>query len=105
MKNLKLTKPIAFIDIETTGLNTQQDRIIEICVIKIHPSGAEEILNSIINPKIPIPIESTQIHGIKDVDVEGKPTFNEFAKELINFIVNCDLGGFGTKFDLSFLES
>ena len=105
MTSLQLTRPIAFIDIETTGLNTQQDRIVEICVIKIHPDGAEETLNSVINPNIPIPIESTQIHGITDTEVKGKPTFEEFAQKLIDFIDDCDLGGFGTKFDLSVLES
>lgn len=105
MTKLKLTRPIAFIDIETTGLNPQQDKIIEICVIKIYPDGTEEILNSVINPNIPIPIESTQIHGMTDADVVGKPTFKEFAQKLIDFIEGCDLGGFGTKFDLSFLES
>ena len=105
MTSLQLTRPIAFIDIETTGLNAQQDRIVDICVIKIHPNGAEEILNSFTNPNIPIPIESTQIHRITDADVKGKPTFEEFAKKLVDFIEDCDLGGFETKFDLSFLES
>lgn len=105
MTNLQLTRPIAFIDIETTGLNTQQDRIVDICIIKIHPDGTEEMLNSVINPSIPIPIESTQIHGITDTDVIGKPTFREFAQKIIDFIDNCDLGGFGTKFDLLVIES
>jgi len=105
MKNLQLIRPIAFIDIETTGMNPRQDRIVELCIIKVHPDGREEILSSVINPAMQIPIESTQVHGITNEDVKGKPTFNEFAKQLINFIDNCDLGGFGTKFDLSFLES
>jgi DNA polymerase-3 subunit epsilon len=105
MTSLQLTRPIAFIDIETTGLNTQQDRIVDICITKIRPNGAEETLNSVINPNIPIPIESTQIHGITDTDVKGKPTFEEFAQKIIDFIDDCDLGGFGTKFDLSVLES
>ena len=69
MTSLQLTRPIAFIDIETTGLDKQKDRIIDICIIKIHPNGTEETLNSIINPNTPIPIESTQIHGITDADV------------------------------------
>lgn len=105
MTNLQLTRPIAFIDIETTGLNPQQDRIVEICIIKVHPNGTEETLSSVINPAMQISIESTKIHGITNDGVKGKPTFNEFAQQLINFIDNCDLGGFGTKFDLSFLES
>jgi len=105
MTSLQLTRPIAFIDIETTGLNKQQDRVVEICIIKIHPDGAEEMLNSVINPNMPIPIESTKIHGITDAEVKGKPTFEEFAKKVIDFIEDCDLGGFGTEFDLSILES
>ena len=105
MTNLQLTRPIAFIDIETTGLNKQEDRIVDICIIKIHPDGKEETLNSLINPDMPIPVESMQIHGITDDDVKGKPIFKEFAKKAIDFIDNCDLGGFGTKFDLSVLES
>lgn len=103
--NLSLQRPIAFIDIETTGLNKQQDRIVDICIIKIHPDGTEEMLNSVINPNIPIPIGATQVHGITDADVKGKPTFNEFAQRLIDFIDKCDLGGFGAEFDLSILES
>lgn len=104
MTNLQLTRPIVFIDLETTGTNKQQDRIVEICVIKINPNGTEETLKSVINPKIPIPVESIQIHGIKDIDVQGMPTFEEFSKKLIDFIEGCDLGGFGTNFDLTVLE-
>lgn len=105
MTNLKLTRPIAFIDIETTGTNQQQDKIVEICIIKINPDGTEEILDSLIDPKISIPLEATNVHGIKDVDVKGKPTFEEFAKRLIDFIGDCDIGGFSTRFDLTVLES
>ena len=61
MKGLSLSKPIAFIDLETTGLNTQRDRIVDISVIKIYPDGHEESLTSMINPCIPIPIEATNL--------------------------------------------
>jgi len=105
MTNLQLTRPIAFIDTETTGLNNQEHRIVDICITKILPDGKEETLNSLINPTIPIPVESTEIHGITDADVQGKPTFKEFAQKIIDFIENCDLCGFNIKFDLSFLES
>ena len=106
MKNLKLTRPIAFLDIETTGVNKQNDRVIDICIIKIFPDGREEILDSLINPEIPIPSEATEINGIKDIDVQGKPTFKEFAPKIINFIDNCDLCGFNIiGFDLHLLES
>lgn len=106
MTNLRLTRPIAFIDVETTGLNTQQDRIIDISFIKMHPDGRQESLNFMINPCIPISAESTRIHGITDADVAGKPAFQEFASQILNFIQDCDLGGFGiSKFDLMVLEA
>ncbi len=104
MTNLSLIRPIAFIDIETTGLNTQLDRIVEISIIKIHPDEKEELLSSRINPEIPIPIETTKIHGITNADVEGKPTFKEFAMQISQFLEGCDLCGFGLKFDLTVLE-
>jgi len=102
---LKITKPFAIIDVETTGLNLQEDHIVDICITKIFPKGNEETLNSLINPLINIPIESTEIYGITNNDVEGKPTFKEFAQKIIDFINNCDLCGFQIKFDLSLLES
>ena len=106
MTNLKLTRPIVFIDIETTGLDSREGhRIVEICLIKINPDGTEETLSSLINPVMQIPLEATKIHGITNENVKGKPTFNELAPKIISFIDNCDIGGFGTKFDLGFLEA
>ena len=106
MTDLQLTRPIAFIDIETTGVNPQQDRIIEIGIIKIHPDGREEFLSSLINPDISIPPDAIKIHGITDADVTGKPYFREFASQLLEFIKDCDLGGFAiNKFDLPLLEA
>lgn len=106
MKKLNLKRPIAVIDIETTGINKQNDRIIEICITKVFPDGKEETLSSLINPEIPIPSDATEIHGIKDTDVQGKPTFKEFAPRIISFIDNCDWCGFNViGFDLSFIES
>ena len=104
MKGLELTRPLAVIDIETTGLNKQEDRIVDICITKILPDGQEETLKSLINPTIPIPLEATDIHGIKDDDVQGKPTFKEFAQKIIDFFDGCDLCGYGVSFDLAFLE-
>ncbi len=106
MTNLHLERPIAFIDLETTGLNTEQDRIVDICITKVNVDGTEESLSSLINPGMPIPVESTQIHGITDADIKDKPTFQGFAPKVIRFIENCDIGGFGvSKFDLFVLES
>lgn len=105
MAELNLTRPIAFFDIESTGTNTQQDRIVEISVIKINPQGKEEFLSSIINPEIPIPQEAIEIHGITNEEVVGKPIFKDFAQELFEFLKDCDIGGFYmSKFDLPLLE-
>lgn len=99
--NLNLTKPIAFFDLETTGLNIASDRIVEISVIKIMPNGNKEIKTKLINPTIPISKESSEIHGIKDKDVADKATFKELAQELSDFIEGCDLGGYNSnKFDV-----
>ncbi len=102
---LELTRPLVVIDVETTGLNSQEDRIIEICITKIFPNGNEETFSSLINPDISIPTESTKIHGITDKDVKDEPGFKELAQKIFDFIDNCDLCGFEIRFDLSFLES
>ena len=106
MKNLQLTRPIAFIDVETTGLNKQEDRIVELSITKVHQDGKEEILNSLINPEMLIPPNAAEVHGIKDEDVRGKPIFKELALNVSKFIDNCDMCGFNIiGFDLPFLES
>lgn len=106
MTKLSLDRPIVFIDVETTGLNTQQDRIVDICATKIFPDGREDSLNSLINPTISISAEATNVHGITNEDVKNKPTFAEFASQLFDFINDCGLAGFGViKFDFLILES
>lgn len=98
---LKLSRPLAFFDLETTGTNIASDRIVEISVVKILPDGGKEIKTKLINPTIPIPIESSAVHGITDRDVADKPTFKEVAKEFANFIEGCDLAGYNSnKFDI-----
>lgn len=102
--NLKLKNPLAFFDLETTGTNVSKDRIIEIHIIKIKPSGEVEEKNQRINPQIPIPAESSMIHGIYDEDVKDKPTFKEVAKNLQKFLEGCDLSGFNIiRFDVPML--
>ncbi len=106
IENLSFTNPIAFIDIESTGKNPKQDRIVEIAIIKIYSDGKEELLKLLINPGISIPPESIEIHGITDADILGKPSFEESASQILDFIKDCDIGGFAVKrFDLPFLES
>ena len=77
MKNIQFDRPIAFIDLETTGLSVSSDRIVELTVFKIHPDGSEEFRSVRINPEIPIPKAATAIHGITDEDVAGKPRFRQ----------------------------
>ena len=79
---LNLKNPIIFFDLETTGLDIANDRIIEIAYIKVYPNGDEESFTYRINPERPIPAESTAVHGITDEDVKDCPTFKEKAKKL-----------------------
>jgi DNA polymerase-3 subunit epsilon len=100
--NLKI--PLCFFDLETTGTNVNQDRIIEIAVLKMMPNGEILRKQNLVNPGIPIPGESTAIHGIKDSDVADKPAFKELAKEYARFMEGCDLSGFNIlKFDVPLL--
>jgi len=101
---LNLTRPLAIFDLETTGVNVALDRIVEISIVRIQVDGTEDIKTELINPTIPIPAETTKIHGISDEDVKDKPTFAEMAPELSKFLQNCDLSGYNViRFDLPLL--
>ena len=101
---LNLKRPIAFFDLETTGLNTSHDRIVEMSVLKINVNGEEEQRVWLLNPEIPISAESTSVHGYTNEMVADKPTFREKAKEIALFIGNADLAGYNIlKFDLPML--
>jgi len=101
---LNLTKPIVTLDLETTGVQVASDRIVEICMIKVNPDGSSETITERINPTIPIPKESYDIHGISDDDVKGKPTFVQRATAFAKFIGNADLAGYNAiKFDFPLL--
>ncbi len=102
--DLQLTRPICFFDLETTGVNVTNDRIVEICVHKVHPDGQEETHNWRVNPTIPIPDGASAIHGIYDADVADKPTFAALAAEVNNLIQDSDLAGYNSnKFDIPLL--
>jgi len=102
--NLNLKKPIVFFDLETTGVDVANDRIVEISLLKILPNGKEEIKTMRVNPGIPIPPQVTEIHGISDKDVEDKPKFNELAKTIANYLEGCDIAGYNSnKFDIPLL--
>ncbi|SIN64944.1 3'-5' exonuclease [Chitinophaga niabensis] len=104
MSALQLTRPLAFIDLETTGTNVATDRIIEIAVIKVMPD--KSVLNKTkrINPGIPIPAATTAIHGITDEDVKDAPYFKQVANEYKQFLENCDIAGYNSnRFDVPLL--
>ena len=102
--SLQLTRPIAFIDLETTGVNLSSDRIVEIAIIKIQPDGSRQIKRKLINPQIPIPQQVIDLHGITDEMVKDAPTFKQASNELKQFIENCDLGGYNSnRFDIPML--
>lgn len=103
---LQLKRPIVFFDLETTGTNVTQDRIVEISMIKVLPDGKEPIKDTRrINPGIAIPAEATAIHGITNEDVANCRPFKEMAKEIANFFTGCDIAGFNSnKFDIPMLS-
>tara|TARA_R110002020_G_scaffold293535_2_gene508983 strand:- start:87766 stop:88542 length:777 start_codon:yes stop_codon:yes gene_type:complete len=102
--NLNLTRPICFFDLETTGIDVARDRIVEISVLKVHPNGKEEKHTWLVNPTIPIPAETTAVHGISDADVADKPTFKELSSEIYNLIKDSDLAGYNSnRFDIPLL--
>ncbi len=101
---LKLTKPIVFFDLETTGVNIAKDRIVEISILKIYPNGNKESKTWLVNPEMEIPKEVVAIHGITNEKVVTEPTFNELAKEVSQLIEGCDLAGFNSnRFDIPLL--
>jgi DNA polymerase III subunit epsilon len=101
---LKLKRPIAFFDIESTGTNVVKDRIVEICIFKVLPDGSSETKLRRINPGIPIPAEVTAIHGISDNDVAHEPNFKQIARSMYDFLKDCDLAGYNSnKFDVPML--
>lgn len=102
--HLNLKRPIAFFDIEATGLNITKDRIVEIAIIKINPDQSEESYSIRLNPEMEIPTEVSEIHGIYQKDIEHAPTFNDVAEKISHFITNCDLAGYNSnKFDIPML--
>lgn len=93
---LNLTKPLVFLDLEATGLNLTADRIIDIAMLKAMPGGETQTKTWRVNPGIPIPADSTAIHGIKDEDVKDSPLFAQVVKQVIDFIGNADLAGYNS---------
>lgn len=102
--NLNLTKPLAFVDLETTGVDFARDRIVEIAVIKVMPDGSTIEKCDRVNPTIPIPAGASAVHGIYDNDVQNCPTFKELAPVYAELLADADLAGFNSnRFDFPFL--
>ncbi len=101
---LQLTRPLAIIDLETTGVNLGSDRIIDIAIVKMMPDGKKIVKQKLINPEMPIPKAASDIHGITDDKVKDAPNFRQVANELKQFLDNCDLGGYNSnRFDIPLL--
>jgi DNA polymerase-3 subunit epsilon len=101
---LQLTRPLAIIDLETTGINFGTDRIVEIAIVKIMPDGKQQVKRKLLNPEMPISAGSVDIHGITNEMVKDAPTFKQVANELKQYLENCDLAGYNSnRFDIPML--
>jgi len=102
--NLNLKRPLAFFDLEATGVNVGADRIVEIAILKVMPDGSEQLKTMRIHPEMPIPLASSLIHGIYDEDIVNAPKFKDVAAEIADFIADADLAGYNSnKFDIPML--
>lgn len=121
---LRLERPLAFFDLETTGVYPDRDRIVEITIIKLWPDGHDTSFSSLVNPTIPIPAAASEIHGITDAhvlgcrrcetgpyghdgddhDFEPWPTFVDLAPVIAGGLKDCDLAGYNIRrFDVPML--
>ena len=101
---LKLSKPICFFDLETTGIDIGTDRIVEISIFKVFPNGNKESKTWLVNPTIPSPYETTLVHGITNEKVANEPTFTQLAAQIYNMIKDSELAGFNSdRFDIPLL--
>ena len=104
MQELSLSKPMCFFDLETTGIDISKDRIVEISVLKVFPNGNKESKTWLVNPEMPIPPSSTEIHGISDEKVANEPTFKMLSTQIYTMIKDSDLAGFNSdRFDIPLL--
>ena len=101
---LKLNRPICFFDLETTGTDVVNDRIVEIAILKVYPNGNKESKTWLVNPQMPIPPSATAVHGITDEKVANEPSFKELSKQVHSMVKDSDLAGFNSdRFDIPLL--
>ena len=112
VKKLHLKRPLVFFDLETTGTKVGVDRIVEMAMVKLMPDGTVikkpeapgKEHRILVNPEMPIPLESSLVHGVYDEDVADAPTFGRIAPGLLKWLHGCDLGGFNSnRFDVPML--
>lgn len=102
--NLVLQRPLALIDLETTGVNVASDRIVEIAIVKMMPDGTRQVKRKLINPEMLIPKGASDIHGISNEMVKDAPTFKQAANEIKMFMAGCDIAGYNSnRFDVPLL--
>ena len=101
---ISLDRPVAFLDLETTGLNRSEDRIVELALLILYPDGRVVDRVRRFNPGKPIPPEASAVHGISDADVAEEAPFRSRARSLAGLLEGCDLAGFNIRgFDLHIL--
>jgi DNA polymerase-3 subunit epsilon len=118
LEHLELERPLAFVDVEATGVDPYRDRAVELAIVKVAPPGDASryrhfgregrpvTFRHLINPGRPIPAEATRVHGLGDADVAGMPSFRAIAHQAARFLEGCDLGGYGIRrFDLPLLAA
>ena len=101
---MKLDRPLCVFDLEATGTDVNQDRIVDVCVLRREPDGAEAVFSSLVNPGVPIPPEATAIHKITDEMVRNEPTMKDLAPKLLEIFEGADLSGFNAaRYDIPLL--
>jgi DNA polymerase III subunit epsilon len=101
---IALIRPLVFFDLETTGLDSQADRIVQFAFLRLNPDYTQESWTELVNPAMPIPPEASQVHHITDAMVADKPLLRDFAARIVSFLTDCDLAGYNIlRFDLPFL--
>lgn len=104
LRHLTLTRPLAVLDVETTGTDPARDRVVELALLTLDPDRTSDLYHTRLNPGVPIPPAATAVHGIRDADVRDAPTFEVVASDLVRRLAGCDLAGFGiASFDLPLL--
>ena len=103
---IKLDRPICVFDLEATGVDPLNDRIVDVCVVRRDPDGTETVYSSLVNPGVPIPAEATAVHHISDEMVASEPRFVDIAPKLLEVFAGADLSGFNaSRYDIPLLSA